>query len=180
MKTVALSLVILVAYSTFAHQDGPQIPAQSVAFFDVLDLPARIDEPKLQKTANDYALKCALANRSGERLVGLRLAVLLVDKSSGRMTRATWNEATDVAAYSIRTFEFHSTIKADLEDANVFLAIDEVTGRDTIWRTVEAEKLLRAYARGQHGQIPRVQKLQNKYDKEAPRILSSQPKLPRP
>ena len=180
MKTVVVTLVILVAWQAFAHQDGPQIPVQSVAFFDVLDLPARIDEPKLQKTANDYALKCALANRSGERLVGLRLSVLLVDRSSGRMTRATWNEATDVAAYSIRTFEFHPTIKTDAGDANVFLAIDEVIGRDTIWRTVEADKLLRAYARGQHGQIPTVQKLQNKYDREAPRVISRQPRLPRP
>jgi hypothetical protein len=39
---------------------------------------------------------------------------------------------------------------------------------------------LRAYARGQHGQIPKLQKLQNMYDKETPRVISTLPlpKLP--
>ena len=66
MKTVALALIILVTCPAFARQDGPKPTARSVKFFDVLDLPARIDEPKLEKIENDIVLKCALANRSGE------------------------------------------------------------------------------------------------------------------
>jgi hypothetical protein len=180
MKTVALALMILVAYPAFArHEQTPPL-AQPVTFFDVLDLPARIDEPKLQKNDSDYSLKCALANRSGETLVGVRLTLMLLDSSNSHITRVTWNEATTVPSYSIKTFEFHPTLKGETKDAVVFLGIDEVIGRESLWRTVDADKLLRAYARGQSGLIPKVQKLQNKYDKDAPRVISREPKLPKP
>jgi hypothetical protein len=183
MKSLVVALIILVTYPAFARQDEPKPAAQTVKFFDVLDLPARIDEPKLIKTDGEFVLRCALANRSDESLVGVRLTLLLVDsRNNGRITRVTWNEATTLPAYSIKNFEFHPTIKDENKDADLFLGIDEALGRENVWRTVEADKLLRAYARGQHGQIPKVQKLQNKYDKEAPpRIMSSEPpKLRRP
>jgi len=180
MKTVVVALMILATCPTFARQDEAKPRARSVNFFDVLDLPARIDEPKLLKTEGDYVLKCALANRSGESLVGVRLTLIFIDSANnGRVTRVTWNEATPVPAYSIKDFAFHPTIKSENKDADLFLGIDEVIGRESLWRTVDADKLLRAYARGQHGQIPRVQKLQNKYDKETPRVIS-QPMRPRP
>jgi hypothetical protein len=174
MKTIVIALVILAACPAFARQTPP--PAQDVAFFDVLDLPARVDGPKLQRNV----LQCVVANRSGEQLVGLRLALVLVD-SSGRMSRLTWNEAAEVPAYSIKSFEFHPPIKGEIREANLFLGIDEVVGRDTVWRTVDADKLLRAYARGQHGLVPKVQTLQNKFDGTAPRVIIPQrPLLPKP
>jgi hypothetical protein len=165
MKRAVVALIILSACSVFARQDQPQRPATVVSFFDVLDLPARIDEPKLVKTTADQVLKCALANRSGEQLVGLRLTLLFVEGTgNGRITRTTWNEAAEVPAYSIKTFEFHPTLKGQINSTSIFLGIDEVIGRDTIWRTVDPDKLLRAYARGQHGLIPKVQILANKGD----------------
>ena len=137
----------------------------SILFFDVLDLPARIDEPKLKKNANQYVLSCALANRLGEQLVGLRLTLLVVESSGKVRTRISWNEAATVPAYSIKTFEFNPIIKGEISNsATLFLGIDEVIGRETIWRTVDSDKLLRAYARGQHDLIPKVQTLVNKFD----------------
>lgn len=165
MKRAVVTLMILTACSTFARQDPPQRAAMPVSFFDVLDLPARIDEPKLEKASSDQVLKCALANRSGEQLVGLRLTLMFVEgPGNGRITRTTWNEAAEVPAYSIKTFEFHPALKGQINSARVFLGIDEVIGRETIWRTVDFDKLLRAYARGQHGLIPKVQKLANEGD----------------
>jgi len=178
MKTAAFALMILVAYPTFARHHQTPPPAQPVNFFDVLDLPARIDEPRLQKNDRDYALKCALANRSGETLVGVRLTLMLLDSSNNHITRATWNEATPVPAYSIKTFEFHPTLKVETKDLAIFLGIDEVIGRDSVWRTVDADKLLRAYARGQSGLIPKVQKLENKFDRTEPQVISRP--LPKP
>ena len=179
MKSLVVALMILATYPAFARQDDPKPAAQPVKFFDVLDLPARIDEPKLIKTDGDHVLRCALANRSDESLVGVRLTLLLVDaKNNGRITRVTRNEATTLPTYSIKNFEFHPMIKD--KDAELFLGIDEALGRENVWRPVEDDKLLRAYARGQHGQILKVQKIQNKYDKESPRIMSREPKLPRP
>src|SRR5437660_4112093 len=150
---------------------SPQERPRPVLFFDVLDLPARIDEPKLQRKANQYLLTCALANRSGEQLVGLRLTLMVVDSSGKVRTRISWNEAATVPAYSIKTFEFNPTIKGEISsNATLFLGIDEVIGRETIWRTVDSDKLLRAYARGQHDLIPKVQTLINKFD--PPRTIS--------
>ena len=151
-----------------ARAASPQERPRPVLFFDVLDLPARIDEPKLQRKANQYLLTCALANRSGEQLVGLRLTLMVVDSSGKVRTRISWNEAATVPAYSIKTFEFNPTIKGEISNgAPLFLGVDEVIGRETIWRTVDSDKLLRAYARGQHDLIPKVQTLINKVD--APR-----------
>jgi len=165
MKRAVVAVMILSACSVFARQDPPARGATPVSFFDVLDLPARIDEPKFEKTAGDQVLKCALANRSGEQLVGLRLTLMFVEgPGSGRITRMTWNEAAEVTAYSIKSFEFHPPLKNQVKSTSIFLGIDEVIGRDTIWRTVDADKLLRAYARGQHGLIPKVQKLANEGD----------------
>ena len=164
MKTVVVALMILAACPAFAHQDSTAPKAQDVAFFDVFDLPARIDQPTLQGRDGGYVFKCALANRSGETLVGLRLALLLINSSTGRVSRLTWNEATDFAAYSIKSFEFHPPLKDDTKDVHLFLGIDEVSGRESIWRTVDPDKMLRAYARGEHDVIPKVQKLQNTVD----------------
>ena len=181
MKTFVFVLILLVTLPAFAGQDESKSSPRSVKFFDVLDLPARIDEPKLVKTEGDSVLSCALANRSDESLVGVRLTLMFVDGAhNGRVTRVTWNEATTVSAYSIKNFEFHPPVKDENQNADLFLDIDEVIGRDSIWRTVDADKLLRAYARGQQSQIPKVQKLQNRYDKETPRAISEGPKLRRP
>jgi hypothetical protein len=182
MKTVVIALMILTACPAFARQDPMQAGAQEVAFFDVLDLPARVDEPKLERTDGKYVLKCALANRTGESIVGLRLTLLTVNTVGGRVSRLTWNEATSVPAYSIVSFEFHPPIKTEMKDTQVFLGIDEVSGRDSIWRTVDSDKMLRAYARGQHGLIPKVQRLQNTVDGPNRVIIGNRiaPKPPKP
>ena len=183
MKKATVALMIssfwIAASMTAPARVRAQTPTEfsrPVLFFDVLNLPARIDEPKLKKNANQYVLSCVLANRSGEQLVGLRLTLVVVESSGKVRTRISWNEAATVPAYSIKTFEFNPIIKGEISNsATLFLGIDEVIGRETIWRTVDADKLLRAYARGQHDLIPKVQTLINKVD--APRMPAAIPQL---
>lgn len=183
MKKATVALMIssfwIAALMTAPARARAQTPpelSRPVLFFDVLDLPARIDEPRLKKNPNQYVLSCALANRSSEQLVGLRLTLLVVESSGKVRTRISWNEAATVPAYSIKTFEFNPIIKGEISNsATLFLSIDEVIGRETIWRTVDADKLLRAYARGQHDLIPKVQTLINKVD--APRMPAAIPQL---
>ena len=183
MKKATVALMIssfwiaasMTAPTRVRAQTPPEV-SRPVLFFDVLDLPARIDEPRLTKNANQYVLSCALANRSGEQLVGLRLTLLVVESSGKLRTRISWNEAATVPAYSIKTFEFNPIIKGEISNsATLLLGIDEVIGRETIWRTVDSDKLLRAYARGQHDLIPKVQTLINKVD--APRMPGVIPQL---
>ena len=141
--------------------------SSDVMFFDVLDLPARIDEPKLSSGKDRYLLNCAVANRSGEPLFGLRLILMTVDSAGKLRARVTWSEESEVASYSIKTFQFSFHLKDKVQAGDrYFLAIDEVIGSETIWRVVDAEKTLRAYSRDQHDIVPRVKAVANKDDRE--------------
>jgi hypothetical protein len=139
--------------------------AIAVVFFDVSELPARIDEPKLRKTDKGMAIDCAIANRSDEQLLGMRLILMVVDLTGKLRNRITWTERTELASYSIKTFAIHPAITGEMRSTDrVFFGIDEVIGRETIWRAVGAEKALRAYSRGQHDVVPAVRTFANKYD----------------
>src|SRR5260221_6246900 len=136
-----------------------------VTFFDVSDLPARIDTPKVSQSDKEFVLDCAVANRSNEDLLGLRLILVIIDTSGKLRGHVTWTERTELAMYSIKTFAFHPEITVPLRSTDqIFLGIDEVIGRETIWRAVGAEKALRAYSRGQHDVVPNVRTFANKYD----------------
>src|SRR5260221_10311899 len=136
-----------------------------ITFFDVSDLPARIDVPKVSQSDKEFVLDCAVANRSNEDLLGLRLILLIIDTSGKLRGRITWTERTELAMYSIKTFAFHPEITEVLRNTDqVFLGIEEVFGRETIWHAAAAEKALRAYSRGQHDVLPTVRKFANKFD----------------
>jgi hypothetical protein len=148
-----------------ASQKLPAEQSITVFFADVLNLPARIGEPKLQMIDGRPVLICTVANRSSEQLLGLRLILLVVEPSGKLRNRTAWNELSAIPGYSIKSFEFHPTIKGELSKTDrLFVAIDEVIGRETIWRVVEAEKALKAYARGLPGMDPVVRTVANKFD----------------
>jgi hypothetical protein len=169
----ALCLAALSSLMIAAPRQEPPQQSTKVIFFDVSDLPARIDEPKLYKSDQGFVLDCAIANRSSEQLLGLRLILMVVEPSGKLRNRITWTEGSELAAYSIKTFAFHPPISRDLRGADqLFLGIDEVIGHETIWRVIEAEKVLRAYTRGLHDVTPVVRTVANQFDPrtEAPKI----------
>ena len=142
------------------------VEPNEVTFFDVADLPARIDAPKMSQSDKDFVLDCAVANRSSEELLGLRLILLVVDTSGKLRGRVTWTERTELAMYSIKIFSFHPEITEDLRNTDkIFLGIEDVFGRETIWHAATAEKALRAYSRGQHDVLPAVRKFANNFDR---------------
>ena len=165
---LAIWLVALFSWPAIATpgQKSPENLSTAVVFFDVLDFPARIDEPKLSKRDKDFVLDCAVANRSGEQLVGIRFILLVIDPAGKLRSRISWTERAELAMYSIKTFGFHPEITGELRPTDrLFLGIDEVFGRETIWHADGAEKALRAYSRGQHDVVPTVRTLANKYDR---------------
>ena len=148
-----------------ARQELPKDRSTPIIFFDVAELPARIDEPRLRKSDKEFVLDCAVANRSGEQLLGIRLLVLVIDSAGKLRSRITWTERADLAMYSIKTFAFHPDITLAVRSTDqVFLGVDEVIGHETIWRAAGAEKALRAYSRGQQDVAPTVRTFANKYD----------------
>jgi len=141
------------------------VEPNEVTFFDVADLPARIDAPKMSQSDKDFVLDCAVANRSSEELLGLRLILLVVDTSGKLRGHFSWTERTELAMYSIKTFSFHPEITEDLRNTDkIFLGIEDVFGRETIWHAATEEKALRAYSRGQHDVLPAVRKFANNFD----------------
>jgi len=162
--TLALWLTAFGA-PVLARQELPKDRSTPVAFFDVSELPARIDEPRLRKSDKEFVLDCAVANRSGEQLLGIRLILLVIDTSGKLRSRIAWNEPAEMTMYSIKTFAFHPEITtAPRSTDQLFLGVDEVIGRETIWRASGAEKALRSYSRGQHDMVPEVRTFANKYD----------------
>ena len=162
---MAIWLVTLFSLPANAAPRLEQPPAGAVVFFDVSDLPARIDEPRLSKSDREFVLDCAVANRSGEQLLGIRLILLVIDPAGKLRSRITWTERSELAMYSIKTFAFHPPITGEIRKSDqLFLAIDEVIGHETIWRAVGAEKALRAYSRGQHDVLPTVRTVANQFD----------------
>jgi hypothetical protein len=163
--SVAVWLATLFSFNANAAPRLEQSPASAVVFFDVSDLPARIDEPRLSKSDGEFVLDCAVANRSGEQLLGIRLILLVIDPAGKLRSRIAWTERSELAMYSIKTFAFHPPITGELRGTDqLFLAIDEVIGHETIWRVVGAEKALRAYSRGQHDVLPTVRTVANQFD----------------
>jgi hypothetical protein len=163
-----LVLWLAASFSSVIAAPGQELPPDkftAVVFFDVADLPARIDEPKLHQTDSGFVLKCAVANRSDEQLLGLRLILLVVEPSGKLRSRITWTDASELASYSIKPITLHPTITGDLRSTDqLFLVIDEVIGHETIWSAVGAEKALRAYSRGRHNDLPTVRTVANQYD----------------
>lgn len=162
----ALVIDLLIAGSMFAL--GQERAAQRVSFLDVPDLPARIDEPKLRAEDDRYLLGCAVANRSGEVVLGFELTLLVVEPSGKVRESIDWSEGFELPAYSIKSFSFHPPLKQEMRATDhLFLSIEEVTGRETIWRVIDAVKSLRAYSRGQH-LIPTVRVMTNAVDVPPP------------
>jgi len=164
--------VALFSASEIAANRQEQPQSATVAFFDVPDLPARVDEPKLRKGDQGFVLDCAMANRSSEQLLGLRLIMLVVDHSGKLRSRITWTEESELPSYSIKAFAFHPIVKGELRSTDQFyLGIDEVIGQETIWHAVGAEKALRAYSRGQPDVMPEVRTMANKFDPRTSAIV---------
>ena len=162
---VAILLATLFSFNVNAAPHLEQPPASAVIFFDVSDLPARIDEPTLSRSDKEFVLDCAVANRSGEQLLGVRLILLVIDPAGKLRSRIIWTERSELAMYSIKTFVFHPALPGELRPTDrFFLAIDEVIGHETIWRAVGAEKALRAYSRGQQDVLPTVRTVANQFD----------------
>jgi hypothetical protein len=171
LTIVSAILVTGLFLNPAARSQTAQEKPGSMSFFDVLDMPVRIDEPKLLKVNDRYVLNCAIANRSTEPLLGLRLILMIVGSDGKMRKRVNWSEESALAPASINTFELRPPLsdKDRLQNTDrLLVAIDEAIGRETIWRLVDSEKALRAYARGQHDVIPKVRTVANNDDRIGP------------
>ncbi len=132
--SVTLASAVWNQTSPAGYFNRPQdIPAASIEFFDVLEMPARIDR--------------------------------IFDENGRYRGRINWTERAPLAGYSIEKTTLHPPgLRLRRSHDHFVLGIDEVIGRETIWRASGIEKALRAFARGQHDVIPEVRTISNKFD----------------
>ena len=168
---IASTLLVVFASTsgqeTFRASERPQEERSTVDldFFDVLEMPARIDGLRLEADGKEISLTCAVANRQGEELLGLRLILMAFDETGKYRGRISWTERDPLAGYSIMKATFHPPgLRIRRAGDRFVLGIDEVIGRETIWRASGIEKALRAYARGQHDVLPEIRTMPNKFD----------------
>jgi len=164
--SVALASAAWNQTSRGGYFDRPQdTPAASIEFFDVLEMPARIDSPAWEANAGGINLICAIANRQPEELLGMRLVLMIFDENGRYRGRINWTERAPLAGYSIEKTTLHPPgLHLRGSHDRFVLGVDEVIGRETIWRASGIEKALRAFARGQHDVIPEVRTISNKFD----------------
>ena len=164
--SVALASAAWNQTSFAAYFNRPQdTPAADIEFFDVLEMPARIDSPAWKATADGINLICAIANRQSEELLGMRLVLMIFDESGRYRGRINWTERAPVAAYSIEKTTLHPPgLRLRRSRDRFVLGVDEVIGRETIWRASGIEKALRAFAHGQQDVMPEVRTISNKFD----------------
>jgi len=164
--SVTLASAVWNQTSPAGYFNRPQdIPAASIEFFDVLEMPARIDSPAGEANSGGINLICAIANRQREELLGMRLVLLIFDENGRYRGRINWTERAPLAGYSIEKTTLHPPgLRLRRSHDHFVLGIDEVIGRETIWRASGIEKALRAFARGQHDVIPEVRTISNKFD----------------
>jgi len=163
--SVALASAAWNQTSLAAYFNPQDTPAASIEFFDVLEMPARIDSPAWKATADGINLICAIANRQSEELLGMRLVLMIFDENGRYRGRINWTERAPVAAYSIEKTTLHPPgLRLRRSRDRFVLGVDEVIGRETIWRASGIEKALRAFARGQQDVMPEVRTISNKFD----------------
>lgn len=155
----------LTATLTRASADDTKRQQTFVDFFDLPDMPLRIDDATLSKIDGGYVLKCSAVNRSDEQLFGLGLVMLIFDSSGQPRGGVGLMQRAPLASYASKEFSFELPLKLKVKaDDHVALIVEQVIGRETIWRVLKAEDALKAYLTTGQYVIPEVKQVSNQFD----------------
>lgn len=180
MKQTALlpfaAKLALVMLSTVAFTDSQLGTAQAtlgqakrqqifIDFFDVAEVPLRIDDATFSKTESGHVLKCSAVNRSAEQVFGFGFVLLVVGSSGQPRATVGWIERAQLADYGSKDFSIELPLRLKIRaDDRVVLIVEQVFGRETIWKVFKAEDALTAYAAGEQYVIPEVKSISNQFD----------------
>ncbi len=166
-SSFTLAILLVVAGPKVGATSGKDTRAQksSVDFFDVADMPLSISEATLSRTADGHVLKYSATNRSDEKLTGFHLIFLIVNTSGKLTNRSGWMERAVLESYSSRELSFPLPVKLRVRRGDrIVLAVEEVVGRESIWKVLNAKEAFTAYATNEQYVIPRVQRVVNQVD----------------
>lgn len=169
MKQAALfvSLVLLTSLPVAtgnARPENTKTQTITIDFFDVPDAPISFNDTALRRTPHSCVLKFSAFNRTDEKLLGVRLILLILDLSGKLRHRVGMWERVELAGYSIKEFSFELPKLKVKDDERAVLEVEQVIGPESIWTIIKAEDALKAYAAGEQYILPEVRRVSNHID----------------
>ena len=164
MKSTIL-LISFALISTLIRAGGTAPPQSPVDFYDVPEMPLAITSAELRKAGDADAVEFSATNRSGERLAGLRLILLVVSPAGKVRGRTSWVERIGLGIGS--TSEHSSKVPARIRmkaGDRVVLAVEQVIGEESIWKVINAKDAFTAYAMHAPPVPPDVRRVSNNVD----------------
>jgi hypothetical protein len=136
-----------------------------VDYLQVADLPVSISLSSLEKTEKGYVLKCSADNNSSDQILGVTFLLIVIDSENKVRASANWTAGVHLEKYSGKELSLKVPLKLSIKSRDrVVLAPEQLFGRESIWRVMNARESIEAYARGDEFVTPRVQRVANQFD----------------
>jgi hypothetical protein len=164
----AASIVLMLLNDPNVQAQPAQAAASrsiSVEYLQVPDLPVSISLATLEKTEKGYVLKCAADNSSSDQILGITFLLLVVDYESKVRASVSWPAGMHLDSYSGKEFSLRVPLRLSIKSRDrVVLAPEQVFGRESIWRIMNARELIEAFAFRDEYLTPKVRKVVNQFD----------------
>jgi hypothetical protein len=164
---LVFALVAVAAFEASASQKQASkvIPAE---IFQVPELPVVVAGVELVKTGPEFELRCSITNTSDEKLLGFRLAVVVMYSDDGKYAITNRNEALPLSPYETKPAKIRMTLSSKVKaEHRVVIMFEQVVGYDSIWDVIKPKDALEAYLSGDYSVIPRVLRVANQVDAPA-------------
>ncbi|MEA2204682.1 MAG: hypothetical protein QOE77_1458 [Blastocatellia bacterium] len=165
LVTASLVLMLLNGRSVQAQPQAAAARPIPVEYLQVPDLPVSISLATLEKTEKGYVLKCAADNSSGDQILGITFLLLVVDYENKVRASVSWPAGMHLDSYSGKEFSLKVPTKLSIKSRDrVVLAPEQVFGRESIWRLMNAREFIEAFAFRDEYLTPKVRKVVNQFD----------------
>jgi hypothetical protein len=163
MTSVSPAVGRAAAEPVWAQEAGAQ--QSSVDFYDVQEIPLTVSDATMGYEEGGLVLKGSAANRSPERIMGARFIILVVARSGKLRSRAGWTERMALEGYSAKEFSLRLPVKLKAAPGDrTILAVEQVIGRESIWKVVNAKEAFASYATNSDFVAPDVRRVSNQGD----------------
>lgn len=163
----AVLLLSFVLTPTLLWASGSTTTSQHlpVDFYEVAEMPLTITSAELRRSGDADALTFSVTNRSSERLMGLRLILIVVDPTGKLRSRTGWMERIDLEINATDDYSSKLSAKMKIRPGDrVVLTMEQVIGRESIWKVINAKEAFTAYASNTRHVMPDVRQVSNNVD----------------
>lgn len=163
-----LSLAFSVASSAqVSHRLVPNFvdaPKFAVEVVQVMDMPVSVREAVLEKTPKGFVLKCLLSNNSADEILRLDY-VLLTNNLNNVQFLSDGTQGFKLKGYATKQLTSERHFRIEVSDGyRLFLILNRVFSRESVWEVLKAKKALEAHASGDYSVMPEVVRGPNLYD----------------